>query len=145
MCWNSLQLIFLHCSVFCHWGSWEYNQVLTCFFPLTSCKLIFMRWDGWWHASLFCTSSSCKFRLASSSCIFLLQVFLGLSGGRRPDTTTRWVFPKLRLLSSHNTAEPPQPSNPQHITQLPHPIPPHSSHDPSTWLQPYTSAFFYHN
>ena len=31
----------------------DHNMLLTFlnFFLLTSCELIFMRWDGWWHAS----------------------------------------------------------------------------------------------
>ena len=51
------------------------------------------------HWSLFCACSSCKFRLASSSCILLLQVFLGLPGGRGPGATTCWVFPKISVSS----------------------------------------------
>ena len=51
------------------------------------------------HWSLFCTCSSCKFRLASSSCIFLLQVFLGLPGVHRPGATTCRVFPKISVSS----------------------------------------------
>ena len=60
--------------------------------------------------------SACKFRLASSSCIFLLLVFLDLPGGCRPGATTCRVFPQdLCLPPSHHMPEPPQPSHPQHI------------------------------
>ena len=47
------------------------------------------------HWSLFRSCSFSKFKLASSSCMFLLQDFLGLPGGRRPDTSICWVFPKI--------------------------------------------------
>ena len=60
------------------------------------------------HWSLFCACSSCKFRL-SSFCILLLQVFLGLPGGRRPGATTCWVFPKISV-SSLLTTYPNHPS-----------------------------------
>ena len=66
------------------------------------------------HLFLFCTCSSCKFRLASSSCIFLLQVFLGLPGGRRPGATTHWVFPKISVSSLLTTC----PNHPNHLTLL---------------------------
>ena len=95
------------------------------------------------HWSLFCACSFWKFRLASSPCIFLLQVFLGLPGGWCHNTPS--LSQDILLPPSHHMPEPPQPSHPQHIPQLPHPTPPHSSHDPSTWLHPYTWAFFYHN
>ena len=56
--------------------------------------------------------------------------------------SSRWPPPRhhnmlslsqdLRLLSSHYMPEPPQPSHPQHITQLPHPTPPCHLRTPHT-------------
>ena len=59
------------------------------------------------HWSLFCACSSCKFRLSSSSCIFLLQVFLGLPVAATPVPQHAESFPRSMSPPSHHMPEPP--------------------------------------
>ena len=80
------------------------------------------------HWSLLRACSSCKFRLARSSCIFFFQVFLGLPGGRRPGTSISRVFHKISAWSLLTTC-------PNHPSLLPLSTAPNSltPHLPATY------------
>ena len=86
----------------------EIEKLFTLFFPSNVFWTHFreVRWlMTVHHWSLFRACSTCKFRLASSSCIFFLQVFLGLPDGRYPSTSISWVFPKIYTSSLITTCQ----------------------------------------